>query len=115
MVGALRGAVSLPVSCKMRLFPSTEETVRRALELEAAGCQLLTVHARTRAQGATGAAQEGVANWEAIKAVKAAVSIPVGRYPLHPTWPCFGSWCGSDGVVSARLDRCSGQRRDGVG
>eukprot|EP00036_Acanthoecidae_sp_10tr_P013441 CAMPEP_0206286628 /NCGR_PEP_ID=MMETSP0106_2-20121207/698_1 /ASSEMBLY_ACC=CAM_ASM_000206 /TAXON_ID=81532 /ORGANISM="Acanthoeca-like sp., Strain 10tr" /LENGTH=697 /DNA_ID=CAMNT_0053717155 /DNA_START=146 /DNA_END=2240 /DNA_ORIENTATION=+ len=71
-----RGASELdvPVSCKMRLFPTVAESVARASELAAAGCSLLVVHGRTR--GAAGA-RWGVADWEAIAAIKKAMAIPV--------------------------------------
>ena len=41
MVKAVVAEVGIPVSCKMRLFPTTEQTVARAKELQDAG----TVHA----------------------------------------------------------------------
>lgn len=72
LVSTLSAAISLPVTCKIRLWPSIEETIQRALELEAAGCQLLTVHGRNRHH------TTGVVSWDAIKAIKAAVGIPVG-------------------------------------
>lgn len=67
-------AVDLPVSAKIRLgwdekSPPTEEV---ALRMEETGITALTVHGRTRQQGFS-----GQADWEAIAAVKRAVSVPV--------------------------------------
>jgi nifR3 family TIM-barrel protein len=68
------GAGSVPVTLKMRL--GWDETSLNAAEIavraEAAGVRMITVHGRTRCQF-----YEGRANWLAIAAVKAAVSIPV--------------------------------------
>ena len=67
-------AVPVPVTVKTRLgWSESEITILDfARRLEDAGIQLLTVHGRTRQQGYTGGA-----NWEWIRRVKAALSIPV--------------------------------------
>lgn len=74
LVRAAVGAVSVPVSVKMRL--GWDESSRNAAELarlvEAEGAVMVTVHGRTRAQF-----YEGKADWRAIAAVKSAVKIPV--------------------------------------
>ncbi|XP_010547524.1 PREDICTED: tRNA-dihydrouridine(16/17) synthase [NAD(P)(+)]-like [Tarenaya hassleriana] len=74
LVEKLAQNLRVPVSCKIRIFPNLEDTLNYAKMLENAGCSLLAVHGRTRDQ------KDGKkvrADWEAIRAVKNAVKIPV--------------------------------------
>ena len=74
LIEAVVGAVSVPVTLKMRLGWDREnlnapEVARRA---EAAGVQAITIHGRTRCDFYAGAA-----DWQAIRTVVEAVSVPV--------------------------------------
>jgi tRNA-dihydrouridine synthase B len=74
LVAAAVAAVNVPVTVKMRL--GWDDNTRNAADIarraEAAGAKAITVHGRTRSQF-----YKGVADWSAVAAVKAAVSVPV--------------------------------------
>lgn len=74
IVAAVVKAVAVPVSLKMRLGWDDGQRNAPALaaRAEAAGACLITVHGRTRCQF-----YDGRADWAAIAAVKAAVTVPV--------------------------------------
>ena len=73
MVETLSQGLSVPVTCKIRIFPEPERTLAYAKMLEAAGCQLLAVHGRTDQKDA----RKFRADRAAIAAVAAALRIPV--------------------------------------
>ena len=74
IVKAIKERVSKPITVKIRSGwdDQSVNAVDVAKNIEAAGAAAITVHARTRSQG-----YSGTADLDVIKAVKAAVSIPV--------------------------------------
>lgn len=74
LIEATVKAVDVPVTLKMRLGWD-EHTINApeiAARAEAAGVQLITIHGRTRMQF-----YEGRADWDAIKAVRDVISVPL--------------------------------------
>jgi tRNA-dihydrouridine synthase B len=74
IIRAVRAAVSLPVTVKVRSGWSEEQRnpVEIGLRCQEAGAEVLTLHARTRTQ-----MYSGTANWDEIAAVVDALDIPV--------------------------------------
>jgi tRNA-dihydrouridine synthase B len=73
IVRALKAAVNVPVSIKIRAgWSRYDECIEFAQRLESAGADLITVHGRTKEQG-----YAGLSNREAVAEVKKVVQIPV--------------------------------------
>lgn len=101
LVTALAQGLKVPVTCKIRVFPDKERTLAYARMLERAGCSVLAVHGRTREQKTARAVR---ADWDIIKAVREAVSIPVlangNIRNLQDVHDCI-AYTGVEGVMSA--------------
>ncbi len=95
-------AVKVPVTVKTRLgWDNDQITILDfARRMEGSGASMLTLHARTRAQG-----YKGTAQWEWIAKVKEVLSIPViangDIFSVEAAIDCF-SQTGADGVMCSR-------------
>lgn len=101
LIKTLHENLDVPVTAKFRVFPSLEKTVQYAQMLERAGAQILTCHGRTREQRGQ---ISGLADWAKIRAVKAAVSVPVfanGNILFHSDIDRCLAATGADAVMSA--------------
>ncbi|HIK54810.1 MAG TPA: tRNA dihydrouridine synthase DusB [Synechococcales cyanobacterium M55_K2018_004] len=102
IVRSVAAAVPVPVTVKTRIGWSDDEinAVEFAQRMQDAGAQMLTLHARTRAQGYTGHAR-----WEWIAKVKQALSIPViangDIFSVEAAVRCLEE-TGADGVMCSR-------------
>ena len=73
IVRALCGAsLGIPVSCKIRLRDTVDETVQLVRDLEAAGVQAIGVHARTASMR-----PKDKPHWHQLRQIVDAVSVPV--------------------------------------
>lgn len=102
IVKTVVAAVDVPVTVKTRLgWDDNQITILDfARRMEASGASMLTLHARTRAQG-----YNGTARWEWIAKVKEVLSIPViangDIFSVEAAIECL-SQTGADGVMCSR-------------
>jgi tRNA-dihydrouridine synthase 1 len=101
LVATLHSNLNIPVTCKVRLLPNEEETLKMVKILQEAGCSILTVHGRTRDMKKE---MTGPNNFQMIKRIKDSLSIPVFANGGIETWEdvekCLKE-TGVDGVMSS--------------
>ncbi len=102
LIEATAGAVEAPVTVKMRLGWDADSIVapELAARAEQAGARMITVHGRTRAQF-----YDGQADWGAIAAVKARISVPLvanGDLVRADDAPAMLAASGADAVMIGR-------------
>ncbi|MBE1237718.1 tRNA dihydrouridine synthase DusB [Phaeovibrio sulfidiphilus] len=104
IIAAVVGAVSTPVSVKMRLGWDRDSLNAPALAriAEGEGAAFVTVHARTREQ-----AFEGVADWDRVGETCAAVSVPVIINGDIVDAPSLGEALRRSGAAGAMVGRAA--------
>uniref|UniRef100_A0AAV1TTN1 tRNA-dihydrouridine(16/17) synthase [NAD(P)(+)] n=1 Tax=Peronospora matthiolae TaxID=2874970 RepID=A0AAV1TTN1_9STRA len=101
IVETLSAGLAIPVTVKIRVFPDDRETLEFAQMLQDAGCDLLTVHGRTKEMNKTAV---GAINWDIIRRIKERLSIPVianGGVETHEDIARCLEATGCDGVMSS--------------
>lgn len=98
----IKKSISIPLTLKMRIgfSDSTINAIEVAKMAEQCGVEHIQVHGRTKEQG-----YKGLANWDVIKAVKEAVSVPVsGNGDITSIEYGLKKWkeTGVDGILIGR-------------
>ena len=72
IVGRLCRECKIPITCKMRVTDSVEQTVAFAQMLERCGCSMITVHGRTKGQISV---KNSPVNWSTIARIVFVINI----------------------------------------
>jgi len=100
IVRTLRRNLSIPVSCKIRLLKSTEETIDFVKALQRAGANAITIHAREVGDESTTRAK-----WDRLEPIVSAISVPAivnGDMYSRKDIEEFKEMAGADSVMLAR-------------
>ncbi|CAK4881175.1 unnamed protein product [Aphanomyces euteiches] len=102
IVRAMVAVATVPITCKIRIQEDISASIALAQRIERAGCAILTVHGRLRTQRH----HEGTCNWDAIRAIRSSVPIPViangGINSLEDAAACL-DYTGCAAVMSATM------------
>ena len=101
IVATLHDQLPVPVTCKIRILETVEETVALARMLQDAGCAVLCVHGRRKEEIKD---KSLAADWDMIRAVKRALHIPVianGGMASHADVLRCLDYTGCDGAMSS--------------
>ncbi|KAF1783621.1 tRNA-dihydrouridine synthase, conserved site [Phytophthora cactorum] len=101
IVETLSAGLNIPVTVKIRVFPDDNETLEFADMLQEAGCDLLTVHGRTKEMNKTAVRE---VDWDIIRRIKERLTIPVianGGIETHEDIARCLEATGCDGVMSS--------------
>src|SRR2546423_1919207 len=98
----IKKAITIPLTIKIRAgyTDSTINAVETARLAEACGVEHIALHGRTKEQG-----YKGLANWDLVREIKEAVSVPVsGSGDVVTPAQAFARWreTGCDGVLIGR-------------
>ncbi len=72
LISTLSSAISIPLTCKIRITKEVEKILKIAKIIEKSGAKAITIHGRTARQK-----YSGKANWDIIKKIKANAKIPI--------------------------------------
>lgn len=101
IVETLSAELNIAVTVKIRVFSDDNETLEFAAMLQKAGCDMLTVHGRTKEMNKTAVRE---VNWDIIRRIKEQLTIPViangGIETYEDIARCVNA-TGCDGVMSS--------------